>query len=194
MREPDASFRARRHDWQRHIVDLQTRTYDGASSRADRETTFREAFNLATPVALGVLEELAAAYLGAGASISVSAPDRVMPDQLRGAERTPTGGLLGSWNLTWPALQRARSRFTGRTLPPVQIFAMFPDDFTHGHLALCDLDDPRTWVACWPFQVTSSEDAHRQLGILAAIAEADMHERTFAGDLNWRLLDIEEGG
>jgi hypothetical protein len=69
---------------------------------------------------------------------------------------------------------------------------MFPHDFTHGHLALFDLGTPRRWVACWPLQVTGSGDADRQTMILWAIAEAELHERTFSGDLNWRLLPMAE--
>jgi hypothetical protein len=183
-------FQARREDWRRHVVDLQTRSYDGATSRAEGEAVFLRAFELTTPVALDVLESLAAAYLGGEAVTSVTSPRPVPADVLMGANRTPAGGLLGSWNLTWPALERARDRMTGEPLPPVQIFAMYPVDFTHAHLALFDIGTPRTWIACWPFQVTSADDAARQERTLSAIAEADMHERTFASDLNWRLLEI----
>src|SRR5205814_9266499 len=101
------------------------------------------------------------------------------------------GGLLGSWDLTWPALEQARSRFTGKALPPVQLFAMFPRGFTHPHLALFDLDGPRRCVASWPMQVTSAADAERQEVVLWGIAEAEVHERTFAADLNWRLLRLD---
>lgn len=184
----DERFAARRADWRRHVEDLQTNSYEGAEARDDREAIFIEAFELTTPVAFRVIESLAASYLGPDVEISLTEPRRVSAGELAGANRLPTGGLLGSWNLSWPQLERARSRFTGDPMPPVQIFAMFPYDFTHPHLALFDLGPERTWIACWPFQVTSTEDAERQEPTLAAIAEADMHERTFVGDLNWRLL------
>jgi hypothetical protein len=190
MSADDARFEARREDWHRHVVDLQTRTYEGASTRSAREAILEEAFRLTTPVAVRVLESLSAAYLGGAGDITVTPPARVAPEELEGATRTPTGGTLGSWSLTWPALERARSRLTGEPLPPVEVFAMFPDDFTHAHLALFSLHRPRTWIACWPFQVTTAEDAERQADTLAVIAEADMHDRTFAGDLNWRLLEV----
>jgi hypothetical protein len=186
-------FRARREDWRRHIEDLQTGTYEGASPRPERETVFTRAFELTTPVAARVLESLAAEYVGTHATISMTDPHRVPAGELDGANQTPTGGLLGSWNLTWPALERARNRLTGASLQPVQIFAMFPDDFNHPHLALFGTGAPRTWIACWPFQVTSPADAERQQTTLAAIAEADLHERTFSADLNWRLLEIKAG-
>jgi hypothetical protein len=188
-----ARFRERREDWRRHVEDLQTNTYEGFEAREQREIVFARAFVLTTPVALRVLESLAAAYLGQDAAMSVTEPRSVPDDELYGADRKPAGGLLGSWDLSWPALERAHDRLTGELMPPVQIFAMFPNGFTHPHLALFDLSRPRRWVACWPFQVTSAKDAQRQESTLAAIAEADLHERTFAGDLNWRLLEIEEG-
>jgi hypothetical protein len=100
-------------------------------------------------------------------------------------------GLVGSWGLSWPLLETARNRFTGKPLPPVEIVAMYPEGFTHAHLALYDIGEPRSWIAAWPLQVTTAEDADRQEPILWAIAEAEIHERTFAGDLNWRLLVLE---
>jgi hypothetical protein len=176
---PDAE--ARRTDWRRHVQDLVTQTYEGASDRAAREAVFRRAFELTTPVARRVLERIDETYLGGTGAVSVSQPDS------DGEE-----GLLGSWNLTWPLLEQARSRFSGEPMPPVQIFAMFPHGFTHPHIALFNIETPRRWVACWPLQITSADDAERQEIVLWGIAEADMHERTFAGDLNWRLLQVAE--
>lgn len=194
MTEAATRFQRRRQDWRRHIEDLQTSTYEGAEGREEREAIFEQAFALTTPVALQVLESLAAAYLPSGTATSVTKPWRASEDELDGANRVPAGGLLGSWNLSWPALERARNRLTGEVMPPVQIFAMFPNDFNHPHLALFDLSERRRWIACWPFQVTSPADAERQEPTLAAIAEADMHERTFAADANWRLLEIDPEG
>jgi hypothetical protein len=102
------------------------------------------------------------------------------------------GGRLGSWNLTWPLLEQARSRFTGEPLPPVQLFASYPRDFTHAHIALYDLGSPRRVIASFPLQVTSAADADRQELTLWVLAEAELHERTFAGDLNWLLLPMPE--
>ena len=171
----------RRVDWARHIQDLVTRTYEGASERTAREEVFRRAFELATPVATRVLEKIDEIYLNTTGTISVTMPD---PDG--------EGGLIGSWNLTWPLLEEAINRFTNQPMPPVQIFAMFPRDFTHGHLALFNIDQPRRGIAAWPLQVTSRGDAERQEMTLWVIAEAEVHERTFAGDLNWRLLPMAE--
>ena len=166
----------RQEDWRRHMEDLVVRRYEGADERAERDRVFLEAFDLCTPVAVSVLERVAALLLGGG-SISTARPE---PDA--------DGGLLGGWELTWPLLEEARNRFTGKPLPPARITAMYPQGFTHGHLALYDIGEPRRPVAAWPLQVTTPEDAGRQEPILWAIAEAEVHERTFAGDLNWRLL------
>lgn len=180
----------RRRAWGRHMADLRTRSYEGAVDRASREGVFLEAFRLTTPIALSVLDKTSTTYLAGQGTTAVSAPRRVPASELLGASLKPMGGLLGSWDLTWPALERAKNKFTGEALPPVQIFAMFPDDFTHPHLALFDLGQPRTWIANWPFQIGTSEDAEGEVNILTAIAEADMHERTFIADINWELLDV----
>jgi hypothetical protein len=187
----DTLYAARQEDWRRHVRDLQTRTYEGAETREARERVYVEAFELVTPVAERVLRALDEAYLGGRGVVETSPPKRVAAgDLLTGAERQPEAGLVGSWNLTWPELERARSRLTGLPMPPIQIFAIFPDDFTHPHLALFDLGSPRRCIACWPLQAVSPIDAERQEQVLSTIAEAEMHERTFEGDLNWRLLDL----
>jgi hypothetical protein len=181
----------RQEDWRRHVRDLQTGTYEGAEAREARERVFREAFALTTPIAVFALTALKEAYLGGRGTIETSPPNRVgASGLLTGASRQPEAGLVGSWNLTWPELEQARSRLTGLPMRPIQIFAIFPDDFTHPHLALFDLCRPPRCVACWPLQVVSPGDAERQELVLAVIAEAEMHERTFESDLNWRLLDL----
>lgn len=171
----------RRSDWARHIQDLVTGTYEGASERPAREAIFTRAFELVTPVAQRVLAKIDEVYLAGTGAITVTPP-----------ERDASNGLLGSWNLSWPLLDEARNRFTSEPLPPVQLFAMFPSEFSHGHIALFDLHQPRRWIACWPLQVTGVGDAERQELTLWTIAEAEVHERTFAADLNWRLLPMAE--
>ena len=170
----------RRSDWERHVQDLVERGYEGASDRAERDRIFRAAFELCTPVALRVLARANELLLGGTASYATVPP-----------ESDGAGGLYGAWRMTWPLLEQARNRFNNKPLPPVEISAMFPDGFTHGHLALYDIGEPRRWIAAWPLQVTTPEDAERQEPILWAIAEAEVHDRTFAGDLNWRLLIFE---
>jgi hypothetical protein len=183
-------FGSRVQDWQRHVVDLQRDRYEGADDRSEREAVLRSAFDLLTPVAIDVLSSLSDAYLAGEGDVAIASPTHVGLNELTGAHHQPEGGLLGSWDLSWPALRDARSRLDGSVLPPLQIFVMFPSDFTHPHLALFDLSMPRRWIACWPLQVATENDAARQGLIMAVIAEAELHERTFASDLNWRILRV----
>ena len=174
----------RLQDYRRHIRDLQTRSYEGASSRSDREEVFRKAFDLTTPVAQRVLEDLSAAFLKGAGEFAARPPERI-PNE---------GGLLGRWTLDWPALRAARSRFTGEPLSPVTLNVIFPMmatgtmQWTHPHVALLHPALPDRLAAAWPFNVLSAEDAERQEPILRVLAEADMHERTFEADVNWRVL------
>lgn len=170
---------SRGDDWRRHVDDLVVQRYEGADARAERDRVFLDAFDLCTPVAVRVLQRIDDLLIGAVATVSTRRP-----------ASDGAGGLLGGWELTWPFLEQARNRFTGQPLPPARITAMYPDGFTHGHLALYDIGAPRRCVAAWPLQVTTPEDADRQEPILWAIAEAEVHERTFAADLNWRLLQF----
>lgn len=164
-------------DMQRHIDDLSRGAYEHALERADKDAVFARAFELATPVALRVLERLDRLYLGGTGAVSIT------PVGSDGA-----GGLIGSWNLTWPLLEASVHRLDDQPMPPVQITAMFPEDFSHGHVSLYSILPPRRAVASWPFQVVDAADAERQEAIFWAIAEGDLHERVFAADVNWRVL------
>jgi hypothetical protein len=171
-------------DYRRHIHDLQTRSYEGASSRRDREEVFRQAFDFTTPVAQRVLEDLSKVFLKGTGRFAVHPPERMAEE----------GGLLGRWTLDWPQLRTARSRFTGQPLAPITLNAIYPlmatgtMQWTHPHLALLRPEVPHKMAAAWPFNVLSAEDAERQEPILKVLAEAEMHERTFEADINWRVL------
>jgi hypothetical protein len=166
-------------------MDLKTQTYEGASSRAEREEVFRKAFDWATPVAVKVLDDMNAFYMENTGRVTVERPG---PDG--------EGGLIGFWKLAWPAVLSAKSRFTGEPLDPIALTAIFPLTateglpWTHPHLALLRKALPIKIAAAWPFQVTSEEDAKRQEPILRVLAEAEMHERTFESDVNWRILPL----
>ncbi len=170
-------------DYRRHIRDLQTRSYEGASTRREREEVFRKAFDFTTPVARRVLEDLSRVFLKGTGEFSAHPP-----------ERLAEGGLLGCWKLAWPQLGSARSRFTGEPLDPITLNVIFPlmatgtMQWTHPHLTLLHRDLPQKMAAAWPFNVMSAEDAERQEPILRVLAEAEMHERTFEADVNWRVL------
>jgi hypothetical protein len=171
-------------DYRRHITDLQTRSYEGAIERSEREAVFLKAFDFTTPVAQRVLEDLSQVFLKGTGQFAVHPPERI-PNE---------GGLLGRWTLDWPQLRTARSRFTGEPLAPVTLKAIYPImatgtmQWTHPHLALLRPEVTHRMAAAWPFNVLSAEDAERQEPILRVLAEAEMHERTYEADVNWRVL------
>jgi hypothetical protein len=173
----------RKIDYAHHVHDLRTSSYEGAVSRQEREAVFCRAFDLVTPVARRVLAGLNETFLRSSGQIHIVAPERV-------AE----GGLIGSWQMSWPALQRARNRFDQSPLSPVALSAVFPltatgeMQWTHPHFAI-QRSCCRDGFACaWPMQVTSHEDACRQEPTLRVMAEAEMHQKTYLSDLNWRIL------
>jgi hypothetical protein len=177
---PQSVWIHRVEDMARHLDDLRTRGYEGALDRKDKEVVFRRAFDLTTPVALRVLEQVNTGYLQGAGRIAANRPESDGKD-----------GLLASWSLTWPLLEKDIDRLTGLPLPPVRLAAVFPIDWTHGHLALLNVSPPGSVAFAWPFQVTDAADAERQEVILWAIAEAELHERVFRAESNWRVLPQE---
>jgi hypothetical protein len=77
-------------------------------------------------------------------------------------------------------------------MPPVRIAAIYPIEFSHGHLALLRASDPPEPILAWPFQVTDHRDAERQRPVLWTIAEGEVHERIFRADANWRVIPESE--
>jgi hypothetical protein len=181
--EPPTVWMKRTVDYRRHVQDLRTRSYEGATSREQRENVFRAAFDLLTPVAEKVLSDLNVFFLsGLGWTRTV----KPSPSE--------DGGLIGFWELTWPVQQQSKNRFTQQPLEPLAIYTVFPSkptlsmEWTHPHLAMLRPCCHSGLAAAWPLQVTSEEDAWRQEPILRVLAEAELHERTFLADTNWRLL------
>jgi hypothetical protein len=165
----------RQEDLRRHLADLEHNSYEGASERADRNTVFTRAFELLTPVALAVLADFNDHVLSGSGALSTHTLKH------RGGL-----GLFGTWDCTWPEQQQARSRFDDSPIPPLQLQAFFPSDFTHGHLMIGRpfyQDEP---VSCWFMQVTDSEDAWRQRHCLESICETQVHEMIFTS--NWRII------
>jgi hypothetical protein len=160
---------------ERHLEDLRENAYEGATG-ADRQGRYLAAFELLTPVAIDVLQQVNAALLHGNGEVSVRAPG---PDG--------GGGSIGSWLLTWPELSKSTSRFTGERLHPVTISAVFPPGFTHPHLvAGGPVDQQAASLNAWPMQVTSPEDAEQQRPVLWAIATAEVHDRIFQS--TWRVV------
>jgi len=159
----------------RHLKDLKEDAYEGARGAA-RHARYMAAFELVTPVAVDVLQQINASLLGGTGDVSVRPPG---PDGL--------GGQIGSWLLTWPELSETSSRLTGQPLQPVTISAVFPPGFTHPHLVAGGPVDPRAVsLAAWPVQVTAHEDAEQQRPVLWAIATAEVHDRIYQS--TWRII------
>ena len=159
----------------RHLKDLQEDMYEGASG-TERKARYVNAFELLTPVALDVLQEVNASLLRGTGDVSVDSP---RPDG--------HSGLIGSWQLTWPELAEASNRMNGTSLPPVMVSAIFPAGFTHPHLVAGGAVDPRAAsIVAWPMQIASADDAEQQRPILWAIATAELHDRIYQS--SWRIL------
>jgi hypothetical protein len=169
-----ASWHGRVEDYARHVTDLRQRGYEGALDRDAKEVAFVRAFEVTTPLALQVLDDLSDWYLCGTGTTSTDNP-----------RRDESGGLKGCWSLSWPLLETDRDRMTGEELPPVRLRAIFPIDWTHPHLALIG---PHEDVFAWPFQVVSYGDATRQEAVLRVIAEAEMHDRIYCAVSNWAVL------
>jgi hypothetical protein len=83
------------------------------------------------------------------------------------------GSVGAHWELSWPRQRQAVSR-DGGPVPPVQLIAWFRRSFNHAHLRGSTAGD-------WPLQVTSPDDATRQIPIVRAIVEAELHQRIYEG-------------
>jgi hypothetical protein len=159
----------------RHLDDLREDSYEGVTG-PEREARYRTAFDLLSPIARDVLAELNTSLLRGTGEVSIQTP---VPDG--------HSGLIGSWTLNWPELQKARNRISGKALRPVTISAVFLAGFTHPHLAAGDLVDPRAEsLMAWPMQVTTEADAAGQQPLLWAIAIAELHDRVYQS--SWRII------
>ncbi len=169
-------WRSRVVDTLRHLADLEHDYYEKAKSRADREEVFLEAFRLLTPLANEVLTDMNEWLLEAKGTVATNHP-----------ARDETGGVNGSWTLTWDRLERGVNVYTGEPLAPVTIDAVYPHNWSHGHIARLHAGLPAE-VTAWPMQVRTPEDAARQEPILRAIAESEIHERVYQANGDWRLV------
>ena len=150
----------RTEDLLRHLADLRSGSHEGVSDRAGKQAVYRRAVELLDPVVRRVLEEARAALLDGDGEV---AAEPVHPDG---------GGLLAAWTLSWPA-QRASGT------EPVTVVAEFAAGFLHPHLRGGTLG----W---WPLQVTGERDAERQVPVVAAIVEAELHNLVLR--TSWRVV------
>ncbi len=151
----------RDEDLMRHLADLVARSYEGATSWADRLTVFQQAVELLDPVVRDVLAEADAIFLETTGEVT------------RRSVEHNDGSVGEHWELSWPRQREAVSRDGGQ-VPPVQVIAWFRRSFNHAHLRGSVAGD-------WPLQVTSTDDAARQLPIVRAIVEAELHQRIYEG-------------
>lgn len=169
-------WKARVEDMKRHLADLEHDSYDGAKSRAERDQVFLRGFELLSPVAVAVLDDMNEWLLEGRGTVAIHEP-----------VSDGAGGLNGSWTLSWPRLNEAINVHNGEPLPPVTIDAVYPGHWTHGHLARLHAGLPAE-VTAWPMQVLDEEDAVRQEPILRAIAEAEIHERVYQAHGDWEMV------
>jgi hypothetical protein len=151
----------REEDLMRHLDDLVARRYEGAESWVDRVAVFDRAVELLDPVVREVFTEANTTFLeGTGNVTRYSVED--------------SDGSVGEhWELSWPRQREAVSRHGG-PVGPVQVIAWFRRTFNHAHLRGSTAGD-------WPLQVTTTDDATRQLPIVRAIVEAELHQKIYEG-------------
>jgi hypothetical protein len=151
----------RDEDLLRHLADLVARSYEGATSWPDRLSVFHRAVEFLDPVVRRVFAEADAIFLETTGEIN------------RRRVEQGDGSVGEIWELSWPRQREAVSR-DGGPVAPVQVIAWFRRSFNHAHLRGSTAGD-------WPLQVTSTDDATRQLPIVRAIVEAELHQRIYEG-------------
>jgi len=181
------TYRNRREDYRRHLIDLRDLAYEGSVDRAQREVTFRRAVELVSPVVQDVLAEFNDVML-----------DKTGAIEWRDLQSDGDGGLVSLWLLSWP-LQRAAKRRSGgimgpdsdtmlppllkdtaaESIDPVIVRAFLPKPgetgALHGHIAGA-YHSPNSM---WPLNVLTPDDATRQAIIVWTIAEGELHRCTY---------------
>jgi len=153
----------------RHLDDLRTGSYEGAKTREEREAVFRAAVELVSGAVLDALDEANSWLLDRQGTVTFT---DVGPD---GAD-----GVTAVWELRWPAQEDTSGRLRPGPVEPVQVTAIFPARWTHGHLRGRRLGN-------WPLQVTSAADAASLKPIIGAIIAAELHEVIYESAITWRV-------
>lgn len=141
----------------RHFVDLRDNTHGGSTGRHDKEDHFARAVELLHPVANQVLREMNTLLLLESGRITGT-----------GLQRTPDGGVVASWDLSWPEQSSVG-------ISPVVLMAYYGIGFHHPHLRGATVGD-------WPLNIFTRSDAADQLHLLRAIASAELHNLVFQAD------------
>ena len=155
----------------RHLDDLRTGTYERATTRAGREAVFRSAVDLLSGTVLASLRAVNTWLLSSHGDVTFS-----------GVTADDDGGIAASWDLVWPAQQASPGRLHPRPVPAVQVRAIFPRGWTHGHLRGHRLGN-------WPLQVTSPADVPALKPIIGAIIAAELHEVIYESAGTWQVID-----
>lgn len=155
----------------RHLDDLRTGTYEGANTRADRETVFRTAVDLVSGTVLASLQTVNTRLLAGHGSVTFT-----------GTDADGDGGIVAAWDLGWPAQQASPGRLQPGPVPGVQVRAIFPRGWTHGHLRGRRLGN-------WPLQVTSPADVPALTPVIGAIIAAELHEVIYESAGTWQVID-----
>ncbi len=153
----------------RHFADLRDGTHGNAVSRQDKERLFAAAVALLDPYARQVLDEINQVLLVGTGKVHAS-----------GVTRSPDGGSMASWTLSWPEQRLANIR-------PITIEAHYGMGFHHPHLR-------GGTVGEWPLNVFDDDQAAAEVPTLRAIAAADLHNLVFQRDYRIVPAITREGG
>ena len=142
----------------RHFADLRDGTHgDAVVSRQGKERLFAEGVELLDPYARLALDEMNTQLLLDTGTVTS-----------HGVLRTPDGGLVAPWTLSWPEQQDAG-------IEPVTVHAFYGRGFHHPHLRGGTLGE-------WPLNVFTEEQAAAELPTLRAIVAGDLHNLVFQRD------------
>src|SRR3954468_18001006 len=133
----------------RHFADLRDGTHGGASSRTDKQHLFAEAVTLLDRYARQALDEINTDLLLDTGELSVT-----------GVRRSAIRGLDAVWTLAWPQQQAAR-------IHPITVRAYFGSGSPPPPLQGGTVGD-------WPLNVFNEDQGAAELGILRAIAAAEI--------------------
>jgi hypothetical protein len=124
---------------------------------------------LVSPMVTGALKTASDLFLGGTGSISFA-----------DVGSDGAGGLIAIWELRWPAQEAEAGRLQPGPVAPVQVTAIFPQGWTHGHLRGRRLGN-------WPLQVTSAADVPALEPVVGVIIAAELHEVVYESTGTWRV-------
>lgn len=141
----------------RHFADLRDGSHGGQTTRLGKEELFARAVALLDPYAKLALEEVNERLLLGSGAVSAT-----------GVVSAADQGKRALWTLSWPEQNAAG-------ISPITLRADYGSAFHHPHLQ-------GATVGVWPMNVFTKADAEGALGILRAIATADLHNLVYQRD------------